>query len=250
MKKYLSLSLALLLALSLGACSQTAPTGQATNTTPTKQSSEAVEPTTEPTSETPAETTAAETAEAAPLSEEQELALYAAYFAANPDEAAQFSLYDWDGDGVRELYLFSQATQEHLGRMGVYTIRGGEVVPVYQSGDHGVVDMCFEIVNFRGENFLCEVTHVSSASQDPVIGSYVLLDGNWQTVHTIRTETAFLPEMDALSDISSITVDNEAPVHNHIAFLFENTQMLLNSYDPVSGQMSYAELVAFAGAAN
>ena len=224
MKKFLSLFLSLLLALSLCACSRNA---------------------TDISSEAPVETAAAESENAAPLSEEQELALYADYAAANPDEGAQFSLYDWDGDGVRELYLFSQATQEHLGRMGVYTIRDGEVVPVYQSSDHGVVDMCFEIVSFRGEQFLCARTETACTSQDPVIGSYVLLDGNWQTVHTIRTETAFLTEMDALSDVSSITVDNEAPVQNHVAFLFENTQMLLNSFDPVSGQMSYAELVAF-----
>lgn len=225
MKKFLSLFLSLLLALSLCACSRNA---------------------TDISSEAPVETAAAESENAAPLSEEQELALYADYAAANPDEGAQFSLYDWDGDGVRELYLFSQATQEHLGRMGVYTIRDGEVVPVYRSGDHGVVDMCFEIVSFRGESFLCEFTELTSVSQDPVIGRYVLLDGNWQTVHTIRTETAFLTEMDALSDVSSIIVDSEEPVQSPVAFLFENTQTLLRSSDPVPGQMSYAELLSLA----
>ena len=229
MKKFLSLFLSLLLALSLCACSRNA---------------------TDISSEAPVETAAAESANAAPLSEEQELKLYADYAAANPDEAAQFALYDWDGDGVRELYMLSPVAGDRLGRMGIFTIRDGEVVPVYQSGDHGVVEMIFETVSFRGERFLCEYTYTSSASSDPIHGTMLLLDGNWQTVHTIRTETAFLTEMDALSDTSSITVDNEAPVHNHIAFLFENTQMLLNSYDPVSGQMSYAELVAFAGAAN
>ena len=152
--------------------------------------------------------------------------------------------------------MISPAVSGHRGRMGIFTIRDGEVVPVYQSGDHGLVELVFEIVSFRGERFLCEYTYTASASSDPIHGTMLLMDRDWQTVHTIETVTLRVeeqgdtPHISSVSDLSSISVDKGEASEGYVVDLFEEQQPLLSLFDGPSDQMSYAELVAFAGAAN